>query len=58
MMTKVIGAFNARLVGSITAATPTVSARSFVGAKKKKAKKEDGTGTPDEGSGSDTPTTA
>jgi len=57
-MTKVMGAFNARLVGSITAATPTVSARSFVGAKKKKAKKEDGTGTPDEGSGSDTPTTA
>jgi len=56
-MKKVVGAFNARLVGSMTAATPTVSVRSFVAAKKKKAKKEDGSVTPDEGSGSDTPTT-
>ena len=52
-----MGAFNARLVATMTAATPTVSVRSFVAAKKKKAKKEDGTFTQDEGSGSDTPVT-
>ena len=57
MMTKVMGAFNARLVATMTAANPSVSVRSFVAAKKKKAKKEDGTVTQDEGSGSDTPVT-
>lgn len=56
-MTKVMGAFNARLVATMSAATPTVCVRSFVAAKKKKAKKEDGTFTQDEGSGSDTPVT-
>ena len=49
-------AFNARLV-AMTAATPAVSVRSFMAAKKKKAKKDDGTVlSQDEGSGSDTPT--
>lgn len=55
-MTQVIGAFNARFV-AIAAATPAVSVRSFMAAKKKKAKKDDGTLlSQDEGSGSDTPT--